>query len=88
MTAVESYLARLILTNQIPSMNPADLHRQAAKLTELGKQEADRRTAMEQALEIGLAIQRSMAGILGIAAFPTSPFTTRPEKNSPTLSVS
>jgi hypothetical protein len=62
---VSRYLADLALSRQIPPMDTARLHKCANDLAGKGEQEAARRAAMAQALEIAVGLQAAMAGLSG-----------------------
>jgi hypothetical protein len=62
---LQDYLAGLMLTNQIPSMDTAKLNWQVNALTAQGEMEAARWEAMKEALQIGITIQAAMDGVSG-----------------------
>lgn len=65
LASVRRYLADLALSRQIPPMDTARLHKCANDLAGKGEQEAARRAAMAQALEIAVSLQAAMAGLSG-----------------------
>ncbi len=62
---VSRYLADLALSRQIPAMDTARLHKCANDLAGKGEQEAARRAAMAQALEIAIGLQAAMDAVSG-----------------------
>ena len=82
---VSRYLADLALSRQIPPMDTARLHKCANDLAGKGEQEAARRAAMAQALEIAVGLQAAMAGLSGGSGYI---FGMGTQKTCATLSFS